>query len=49
MPANWYFESLKKDQLQKFWHTTRFREVKKLATPAESVLDVGCADGVFHR
>ncbi len=49
VPANWYFESLKKDQLQKFWHTTRFREVKKVATPAESVLDVGCADGVFSQ
>ena len=49
VPANWYFESLKKDQLQKFWHNTRFREVKKVATPAESVLDVGCADGVFSQ
>ena len=49
VPANWYFESLKKDPFQKFWHSTRFREVTKVATPAESVLDVGCADGVFSN
>ncbi|MFZ3302011.1 MAG: methyltransferase domain-containing protein [Microgenomates group bacterium] len=49
VPANWYFESLKKDSLQKIWHNTRFREVRKVATPAESVLDVGCADGVFSN
>lgn len=49
VPANWYFESLKKDPLQKIWHTTRFREVTKVATPANTVLDVGCADGVFSN
>lgn len=49
VPANWYFESLKKDPLQKFWHHTRFREVKKVASSADSVLDVGCADGVFSN
>lgn len=49
VPANWYFESLKKDALQKFWHNTRFREVKKVATDADYVLDVGCADGVFSN
>ncbi|MDP3918223.1 MAG: class I SAM-dependent methyltransferase [Candidatus Woesebacteria bacterium] len=47
VPANWYFESLKKDPLQKYWHATRFREVRKVTTPADLVLDVGCADGVF--
>lgn len=49
VPANWYFESLKKDSLQKIWHTTRFREVKSVASPAEKILDVGCADGVFSN
>ena len=49
VPANWYFESLKKDPFQKFWHKTRFREVKKVITSAESILDVGCADGVFSN
>jgi len=47
VPANWYFESLKKDPLQKYWHNTRFREVKKMTIPANLVLDVGSADGVF--
>jgi len=49
VPANWYFESLKKDIFQKIWHKSRFREVRKLATSAEKVLDVGCADGVFSK
>lgn len=49
VPANWYFESLKKDPFQKYWHTTRFREVKKVITSVNSVLDVGCADGVFSN
>ncbi len=44
VPANWYFESLKKDPLQKFWHGTRFREVRKVATHANIVLDIGCSD-----
>lgn len=49
VPANWYFESLKKDPFQKYWHTTRFREVKKVITSVNLVLDVGCADGVFSN
>lgn len=49
VPANWYFESLKKDPFQKIWHATRFREVTKVATPASNILDVGCADGVFSN
>lgn len=49
VPANWYFESLKKDPFQKLWHSTRFREVRKVTTHADSVLDVGCADGVFSN
>ncbi len=49
VPANWYFESLKKDLLQRYWHSTRFREVKKVTTQADNILDVGCADGVFSN
>lgn len=49
VPANWYFDSLKKDALQRYWHKTRFNEVKKIATKANYVLDVGCADGVFSN
>ena len=49
VPANWYHQSLQKDLLQRIWHNSRFREVRKVATHAESVLDVGCADGVFSN
>lgn len=47
VPANWYHQSLKKDLLQKYWHTTRFNTVRKYAEEANSVLDIGCADGMF--
>lgn len=47
VPANWYHQSLKKDFLQKYWHTTRFEAIKKYAEKADDVLDIGCADGVF--
>jgi ubiquinone/menaquinone biosynthesis C-methylase UbiE len=49
VPPNWYFESLRVDPLQRYWHTRRFDEVKKLIEPAEKVLDVGCADGMFSK
>ena len=47
VPANWYFESIKIDPFQKFWHKSRFREVKKISSDAGLILDVGSADGVF--
>jgi len=47
VPANWYYQSLKIDPLQRFWHNSRFREVKKVSEKAENVLDIGCADGIF--
>ncbi|WKZ26016.1 MAG: methyltransferase domain-containing protein [bacterium] len=47
VPANWYHQSLKKDLLQRYWHTTRFEAIKKYAEKADDVLDIGCADGVF--
>ncbi len=47
VPSDWYYQSLKVDPLQRFWHNSRFREVKKISEKAESVLDVGCADGIF--
>lgn len=51
VPADWYFQSLKVDAFQRFWHTSRQREVKRLIDPVEGgkVLDVGSADGVFSR
>lgn len=50
VPPNWYFDSIKKNPLQRFWHQRRFQEVGKLATQVlGKVLDVGCADGVFSK
>lgn len=47
VPADWYFDSINKDFFQRYWHKTRFNEIKKVSLPAKNVLDVGCADGVF--
>lgn len=49
VPPNWYFQSLKIDPLQRYWHRRRFEEVQKVSEPAEVVLDIGCADGVFSK
>ena len=49
VPPDWYALSIRNNLLQRFWHTTRFREVGKLVTPAGVVLDVGCADGTFTK
>ncbi|MFC1625714.1 class I SAM-dependent methyltransferase [Patescibacteria group bacterium] len=48
VPANWYYQSLKVDLLQRFWHKRRFKEVSKVIEKVDGeVLDIGCADGVF--
>lgn len=50
VPANWYYQSLRVDPFQKYWHKRRFNEVGKLIDPvAGKVLDVGSADGVFSN
>lgn len=50
VPPNWYYQSLKIDPLQRFWHKYRFRDVGKLVEPVRGqVLDLGCADGVFSK
>ncbi len=49
-PPNWYFQSLKKDFFQRYWHKTRFKEVSNLIEPTGgTILDIGCADGVFSK
>ena len=49
-PPNWYYQSLRVDPLQKYWHRNRFTEVARLVEPAGGqVLDIGCADGVFSK
>lgn len=50
VPPDWYYQSLKKDPLQKFWHKRRFEEISKIAEPVDGeVLDIGCADGMFTK
>lgn len=49
VPPNWYYESLKVDPLQKIWHQTRFDQVRKISEPADDILDVGSADGMFSK
>ncbi len=50
VPPNWYYESLKVDPLQRYWHKRRFKEIGKLIDPVKGrVLDVGSADGVFSK
>lgn len=50
VPSNWYYQSIRIDPFQKFWHKRRFEKVSKLIEPVEGeVLDIGCADGVFSR
>src|SRR3989304_7404926 len=50
VPANWYYQSLKVDPLQRYWHRKRFEEVSKLIEPVDGeVLDVGSADGMFSK
>lgn len=51
VPPDWYFRSIQENLFQRFWHTSRHREVKKLADRVDGgkVLDLGCADGVFTK
>jgi 2-polyprenyl-3-methyl-5-hydroxy-6-metoxy-1,4-benzoquinol methylase len=48
VPADWYFASMKRNLLQRWWHTSRFNEVQKVSDPVKGkILDIGSADGVF--
>lgn len=48
VPPDWYFASIKRNILQRFWHKTRFAQVASLTEQVDGkVLDVGSADGVF--
>lgn len=50
VPPNWYYQSLKIDPFQKYWHHRRFSEVSKIIEPVKgTVLDIGCADGMFSK
>ncbi len=50
VPKNWYFESIRVDALQRFWHKRRFEEVSKEADEVDGpILDIGCNDGTFSK
>lgn len=49
VPPNWYYQSIKVDPLQRYWHKRRFEEVGRVIESAGKVLDVGCADGTFSK
>ena len=50
VPPDWYYRSMKINIGQRFWHTTRFMEIKKLIEPVDGkVLDIGCDDGMFTK
>ncbi len=50
VPADWYSRSIEENFLQRFWHTTRFREVSSMIEPTRGrILDVGSADGTFTK
>ncbi len=50
VPENWYFQSIKIDPLQRYWHKRRFEEVSAMIEPVKGkVLDLGCNDGVFSK
>ena len=50
VPANWYYQSLKVDPLQRYWHRRRFEEISRLIElTGGRILDIGCADGMFSK
>ncbi|MFC1625250.1 class I SAM-dependent methyltransferase, partial [Patescibacteria group bacterium] len=50
VPRDWYYQSIRKNILQRYWHKRRFQEVSKLIEKVDGkILDIGSADGVFTR
>ncbi len=50
VPPDWYFSSMKRNMLQKFWHETRFAVVARFIEPSSGkILDIGSADGMFTK
>ena len=50
VPPDWYYQSIRSNPFQRFWHNKRFTYAKKFLRPTENnILDVGCADGVFTK
>lgn len=50
VPADWYVRSIRENVFQRYWHTRRFEEIRKLVPPtAGRILDIGSADGTFTK
>ena len=50
VPPDWYFASIQRNALQRYWHTRRFNQVGGLAEAVPGqILDIGSADGVFSK
>jgi len=51
VPPDWYYASIKRNILQRYWHQRRFKKVGELieVTKSGKVLDIGSADGVFSK
>lgn len=50
VPEDWYFQSIKVDLLQRYWHRRRFEEVSKVIDKVNGkVLDTGANDGTFSK
>ncbi len=50
VPKNWYFESIRVDIFQRFWHKRRFQEVSRVVDKVSGqILDIGCNDGTFSK
>lgn len=50
VPANWYFQSIRVDLLQRYWHKRRFEEVSAVTEKVKGkILDLGCNDGTFSK
>lgn len=48
VPADHYDKGIKRNLFQKYWHSRRFSEIKKVLRQVDGpVLDVGCHSGTF--
>ncbi|MBX4205570.1 class I SAM-dependent methyltransferase [Candidatus Microgenomates bacterium] len=50
VPPDWYYASMRRNVLQRYWHNRRFEKVQQLIEPVKGkILDIGSADGVFSK
>jgi len=50
VPPDWYYQSMKRNLLQRWWHNSRFTEVGNVIEKVDGkILDIGSADGMFTQ